>query len=177
MQNKSEDTWLNSVKKQQPKRGLGKGELFLIIVFVGGIASTAYNVWHTQDAKHQAAIERQTQDTNQRLARQAEAKRAHAARQAAQAPGQQRDPVQHIEALCNRIQAAGASTCTFHGGLFSDPYLDVTFAGSAIEARALCLAAVARSRQSEPLFSGRRWQMKVFSPQGDGTRPLVTCNL
>ena len=92
-------------------------------------------------------------------------------------PAQARDLIDEAYAVCKLLKAKGASTCTVEVNIFSPSRIDATIATSADAAQWVCLGIANQTRQPGSPFIGRGWQLQLFSPFGNGSRPMATCTL
>ena len=89
----------------------------------------------------------------------------------------ERDIVEESYAICALLKLAGATTCKVNVNIFSASYLDATIATSPRDAEMTCLTVANKTRQPGSPFIGRGWELRIFSPMGNGTRPMAVCRL
>ena len=128
----------------------------------------------TRPSDHMKRVEAVTRETNARIAKdQAAQERKWAA--APKAPAKKIPDTQQVfDQVCASLRLAGATTCDLHAKLWSSSYIDATFPGSFMAAKAACDRAAQISRAPDGPFLG--WQLKMFSPLGDD-RPIAVCTL
>jgi len=92
-------------------------------------------------------------------------------------PTKARDLVSEAYAICVMLKIKGATTCEVEVNIFSASYIDATLATTPEVAKWVCLGIANQTRQPGSPFVGRGWKLKLFSPYGDGSRPMAACNL
>ena len=93
------------------------------------------------------------------------------------AADKKRDLADEASEICVRLRSAGATTCKLNFNFFSASFIDATVATSPQNARMICLAVADKTRTPGSPFAGHSWELRLFSPLGNGTRPMAACRL
>lgn len=93
------------------------------------------------------------------------------------APAKERNIIDEAYAVCVLLKLKGATTCQVEVNIFSDSFIDATVPAEPRAAQWVCLGIANETRQPGSPFVGQNWKLKLFSPYGDGSRPMAVCNL
>ena len=100
------------------------------------------------------------------------------AKAAAPSSAKERDIVQEAHAICTVLKTIGATTCEVNVNIFSSSSIEATLPTTPRDAKGTChkMVEITRQRPGSP-FIGRGWELRMFSPFGNGNRPMAVCTL
>ena len=95
-------------------------------------------------------------------------------------------PVQHAQTefdqaylLCAVLRSTGATTCEVNTSMFQTHVIDITLSAWPGQAVRVCdeVKLAVRSHFQEIRRSSRGWELKIYHPMGDGSRPMAVCRI